>query len=413
MVNEYFEQLTYGRTLDYYIFELANFSIFGLILLLLYRLNFINSNSLIAWLGIFLSPLLFNYLLFSPYLFPDQFEYAREAISVKANGTSWADIFFYSNNNFNLSTENFAPISTVVFSSKILSTIPLLNYMTVTSLAFANKAILFITFLWFKRFFNNENEILLYFLIPSILLYSSLAIRDTLIIVISIFFIINLIRGKIIWSILALIPLFILKIQMFAILLIYLVGYAIFQAHRSKNFFIFFIFIFLISGLILEDLILLILDRYRLAFIAEDFVGVDGAISYQGWDLYGGGEESVPELSSIFSAIFLGLLNLPILLLIPMPWNWSGIFYPLQTIESIFLVYLYFNLSRNKGVLMDYQYIFLTFILIMGLSIYALLMANEGTFVRYRFTLFYPFLFGLLYLSSSDYQGSKKAYKED
>ena len=194
---------------------------------------------------------------------------------------------------------------------------------------------------------------------------------------------------------------------MFAILLVYLLGYAIFKAHRSKNLFIFFIGVFLITSLLLEDSILQVLNRFRLAFIAEDFVGLEGTRSYEAWSLYGGGAESVPELTSIFEAAFFGILNLPILLLIPMPWNWSSIFYPLQTIESLLLVYLYFNLSRDQKIFKDSQYIFLTFILVMGLSIYALLMANEGTFVRYRFSMFYPFLFGVLYLSSKDYQGSK------
>ena len=407
MVNEHFELLTYGGTFNYYIFELANFSIFGLILLFLYRLSIINSNSLIVWLGLFFSPLLINYLLISPYLFPDQFEYASKAISIKLEDTSWAEILYSKSNNLSVDLENFAPVDTVSFSAKILSYIPVPNYMTVTSLAFANKAILFITFLWIKRFFDNENEILLYFLVPSVVLYSSIAIRDTLIIVISIFFIINLLRGKTMWSVLFLLPLFILKIQMFAILLVYLIGFTIFKAHRSKNLFIFFIGIFLITSLLLEDSILQVLNRFKLAFIAEDFVGLEGTRSYEAWNLYGEGKESVPELTSIFEAAFFGILNLPILLLIPMPWNWSSIFYPLQTIESILLVYLYFNLSRDHKIFKDSQYIFLTFILVMGLSIYALLMANEGTFVRYRFSMFYPFLLGVLYLSSPEYQNSK------
>jgi hypothetical protein len=407
MVNEYFELLTYGGTLNYYIFELANFSIFGLLLLFLYRLSIINSNSLIVWLGLFFSPLLINYLLISPYLFPDQFEYASKAISIKLEGTSWIEILYSKSASLSVDLENFAPVDTVSFSTKLLSFIPLPNYMTVTSLAFANKAILFITFLWFKRFFDNENEVLLYFLVPSIVLYSSIAIRDTLIIVISIFFIINLLRGKTILATLFLIPLFILKIQMFAVLLVYLIGYAIFRAHKSKNLFILFIGIFLITGLIFEDSILQVLNRFRLAFIAEDFVGLEGTRSYEAWSLYGDGSDSVPKLTSIFEAAFFGILNLPILLLIPMPWNWSNIFYPLQTFESVLLIYLYFNLSRDQKIFKDSQYIFLTFILLMGLSIYALLMANEGTFVRYRFSLFYPFLLGVFYLSSQDYQNRK------
>ena len=388
MVNENFDLVTYGGTLDYYIFELANFSALAFLVLILYKLNFINSNSLIVWIGIFFSPLLINYFIISPWFFGDQFEYAGEVMSLKATGRSIDNIALV-NSQF---------ISPITLSVKILGLIPLPNYMTVTSLAFVNKLILFITFLWFKRFFSNENEVRLYFLIPSLILYSSMALRDTLIIVISIVFIINLIRRKYILPVLLLYPLFFLKIQMFAILALYTLGHVIFQAHKSKNLFGLFICVFVVIGFIFEEGILEILNLYRLAFAAEDFVAFDGSISYNAWNLYGTNSRDALELNSIFEAVYKAIINLPVLLLIPMPWNWSNIFYPLQSIESCLLIYLYFKLSTEKGILKNNEFILLTFILIVGLSIYALIMANEGTFVRYRFSLYYPFLLALLYL---------------
>ncbi len=56
------------------------------------------------------------------------------------------------------------------------------------------------------------------------------------------------------------------------------------------------------------------------------------------------------------------------------------------------------------------EFIFLTFILIIGLSIYSLIMSNEGTFVRYRFTLYYPFLLGVFYISQN--RNKKKILKK-
>ncbi|MDB9790421.1 hypothetical protein OAB49_00625 [Gammaproteobacteria bacterium] len=389
MVNEYFDLITYGGTLDYYVFELANFSALAFLLLVIYKLDFININSLIVWFGLFFSPLVFNYFLFSPWFFGDQFQYASEVISLKTHGIGI---------NQAGSFAGVDSINAVTLSAKILGSFPLPNYMTVTSLAFTNKLILFITFLWFKRFFENENEVLLYFLIPSLVLYSSMALRDTLVIVISIIFIINLIRGRILLPILLLVPLFTLKIQMFAILSLYLMAHVIFQAHRSKALFSFFIVICFIGGFIFEDIILSILNLYRIAFAAEDFIAFDGSISYQAWALYGGENIESLQINSMFEAIYLAMLKLPILLLMPMPWNWSNIFYPIQSIESCLLIYLYFKLSADSKMYKNTEFILLTFILIVGLSIYALIMANEGTFVRYRFTLYYPFLLALLYV---------------
>jgi len=113
------------------------------------------------------------------------------------------------------------------------------------------------------------------------------------------------------------------------------------------------------------------------------------------------------ELTSIFQAVYVSVIQIPILLLIPMPWNWTNIFYPMQSIESCLLIYLYLRLSMDQSIYKNYEFILLTFVLLIGLAIYALIMANEGTFVRYRFTLFYPFLLGLFYLSNKINKGIK------
>ena len=393
MVNEYFDLVTYDGTLEYYIFEFANFSALAFLLLLCYQLKLIQTNALIVWFGLFFSPLLVNHFLFSPWLFGDQYQYASEVMSLKAG-----------RGNINSAGNFFSDDATnaITFTSKILAAIPLPNFMTVTSLAFANKLILFATFLWFKRFFKNENEVLLYFIIPSLILYSSLGLRDTLIMVLSIVFIINLLRRRYILPLLILYPLFILKIQMFAILALYLLGSLVFQAHKSKNFFTFFVIILFASSIVFKDQILSILNLYRIAFAAEDFVAYDGSISYEAWNLYGPENIDSLKLNSIFDVIYQSVIKIPVLLLMPMPWNWSNIFYPLQSIESCLLIYLYVRLCINQSVYRSNEFIFLTFILLIGLSMYSLIMSNEGTFVRYRFTLFYPFLLGVFYLSNAN-----------
>ena len=228
MVNEYFTLHSYGGTLEYYLFELANFSVLAFFALLVYKLNYINSNSLLVWLGIFFTPLIINYFIISPGMFGDQFEYAGEVMSLKATGASLETIALF----------EYATINPISLTAQILGVTPLPNYMTVTSLAFANKFFLFVTFLWFKRFFSNENEVLLYFLIPSLILYSSMSLRDTLIIVISILFIINLIRDRYVFAVVFLSPLYILKLQMFSFFLLYLVARLLFRAHKHSYLFL-------------------------------------------------------------------------------------------------------------------------------------------------------------------------------
>lgn len=400
MVNEYFEFIKYAGTLEYYLYELANFSFLGLLLLFAYRLHYINSTSLFVWLGIFSTPLFFNYLLFEPGLFGDQFQYAAEVMSLKSSGISIDPI-----RNTAVGYEQdekifWGAFHPITFSVKILGLTPLPNYMTVTSLAFANKLLLFITFLWFKRFFKDENKVLLFFLIPSMILYSSLALRDTLIIIISLIFIINLIRGNYILSFVLLYPLFILKIQMFLVFSLYFIAKLLFQAHKYKTMFLIFLLAILFGGFILEEELLALLNMYRIGFAAEDFNLGGGERSYAAWALYGEDLALSLQLQSFPEAILTSLLRLPEFLLLPMPWNWSNIFYPIQTMESCLLIYFLYKISIQAKLFYNQEFILLLFILLVGMSMYALVMANEGTFVRYRFTLFYPHLLAVFYLAN-------------
>ena len=394
MVNEYFTLHSYGGTLEYYLFELANFSALAFFAVFLYKLNYINSNSLLAWLAIFFTPLIFNYFIISPMLFGDQFTYAQEVMSQKAPLTAPLDLDKGQN--------------AVNLAAKVLGVVPLPSYMTVTSLAFANKFFLFVTFLWFKRFFSNENEVLLYFLLPSLIIYSSMGLRDTLIIVISVMFIINLIRDRYVFALAFLLPLFTLKIQMFSFLLLYFIARLFFRAHKNYYLLILFVLAVMIGGFIMEEQILKVLNVYRLAFAMEDFVAFDGSRSYRAFGAYGDGISETLELSSLAEVIFKAFLNLPIFFIMPLPWNWSNIFYPLQALESWILIYLYVRLAMKQNLYKNSEFILLTLILLIGSSIYALLMSNEGTFVRYRFSIYYPFLLAAFYLSSASHKFVKK-----
>ncbi|MDC0942059.1 hypothetical protein OAS63_02300 [Gammaproteobacteria bacterium] len=389
MVNEYFQIIDYGGTFYYYLFEFANFSFLGLFALYIYKIQLININSFMGWLVIFFSPLLFNYFLISPYSFGDQFLYSGETFLLKANG------------------ESFFQTDHVDFAGKILGAVPLPNFMTVTSVAFSNKLLLFLTFLWFKRYFVNENQVFLFFLIPSLVLYSSLALRDTMIIIFSILFLISLLKDKYLFAIILLYPIFILKIQMFLFLSLYFIGRIIFRAHKSYVLAGFFISFLLLGSLILEDQVLLLINTYRWGFAAENFSLDNGYSSYVAWNLYGDDIAASLEIFSIPEAVLKSIINLPKFLLLPMPWNWSNPFHIVQTFESIFLVYLFGYLAIREKAYENNEFILLLIILLFGLMLYSLIMANEGTFVRYRFTLFYPFLLALFYIIQNKESFSK------
>tara|TARA_Y100001970_G_scaffold120542_1_gene149394 strand:- start:226 stop:1476 length:1251 start_codon:yes stop_codon:yes gene_type:complete len=400
MVNEYFELLNYGGSFYYYIFELANFLFLAILAIFFYKLQIININSLIVWVGLFSVPLFLNYFLFSPFLFPDQFQYSGEVTSIKSRGVSLPHIEAQGLKGFSQDISNiFGIINPVTLTIKLLGLAPIPNYMTVTSLAFANKFFLFLVFIWLKRFFNNENTLLLFFLVPSLVLYSSLSLRDNLIIIISILFFINILRSKYLFAAIFLAPLFILKLQMFAFFFIYYIGRLIFRAHKSLNYLFLYFVIILTSSFAYNDVILEIINSYRYGFAAEDLDLGDGLYGYAAWSLYGDQIKDSITINSMPELIFLAIIGLPNLLLMPLPGSWENIFYPIQFLESILLICLYGWIAIKYKLYKNSEFIFLTFSLTISLLIYSLLAFNEGTFVRYRFTLFFPYVIASFYLA--------------
>ena len=408
MVNEYFYLgyngslvNDYGGTIYFYIFELANYSVLALFVMLVYKLKYINSNSLVVWLALFFTPLLFNYFLVSPWLFPDQFQYAGEITTQKAFGTSVENVriqkatFIMGDLDSIFKIALYNPITV---TAKILGLAPLPNWMTVTSPAFANKFFLFLTFLYLKKDFKDENILLLFFLVPSLILYSSLSMRDNIIIIFSILFLISMLKDRFILGLLLLYPLLILKIQMFAFFTLYYLGRLFFRAHKKLRYLGIFSIILFFGSLAIEDEILLVINTYRYGFAAEDLDMGNGYVGYQAWGIYGYDLMHQYTLHSLVEVVYKSILGLPSLLLMPLPWNWSNIFYPIQALESVFLIAMYVLIAMKFNLINNREFIYLTFVLIVSLMLYSLLAFNEGTFVRYRFTLFYPFLLAIYYV---------------
>ena len=385
MVNEFIVFFNHEYTFLYYIFELANYSFLVLIVLLFRHFQLINNSSFWTWLGLMFTPIVFNYFLFDADLFGDQTLYTVEAVDMELD----YDLPY----NPNVVKEAWWT-STSMVTAKILSFIPLPMLMTVTSLAFANKLILFLFFVWSSRFMNQD-RLILFFLIPSLVLFSSLSLRDTLVIVFGSIFLINLVNRKYLLSLLFLAPLFILKVQNFSFFLLAFVGNFIFQTHKSSLGLFLYLSSFVIFSFIMQEQILDVINLYRVAFAAEDSVGGYADFAYYTDTAY-------LELNSLIDFFYASMIRIPNFLFMPLPWNWTSPLYPIQFLESVLLfvilcslVYKY-KLHRNL-----YSYsLFISFLV--GLMIYSVLAMNEGTFVRYRFSFFFPYLIALYYIGYRD-----------
>ena len=407
MVEGSFTLVEYGGGLYYYLFELANFSFCGALLLLIYKLKYLDANELMVWFFIFFTPFLFNYFLFDPLLFPDQTQYAWDLMSHKFDGTSLDGVVSREQNTGTYwDYVPFSGVNPITLTGNFLGLVPLPNYMTMTSMAFSNKVLLLITYFFLRPSIKNTKILLMLFLIPSIVLYSSLALRETLITCFTLFFLITLLRGRYILCLSFLLPLIVLKIQIFAVLAIYYFGRVFLQSHKSFFMLGVYAAIIVVGAFILEAPVLQILNYYRIGFAAEDFDLGNGITNYAGFALYGDREALI--LTSIPNAIFTSIIGLPNLMLMPLPWNWSGIFHPIQALESLLLIFLYYWAARRYNLFYNQEFIYLSFTLLIGMMLYSLLAFNEGTFVRYRFGLFYPMLIAVFYIGQNQKLSEQK-----
>ena len=124
--------------ISYLVAEIANFGLLTLILILFTHYKIIEKDYFLFWVIYFLSPLFFNFVLFSPYYFGDQYTYLDYFNKVKSVGLVEGLQYMDTEES---SFDEWSGIVRVraLFASYMLSFIPLFSALTVTSLAFANK----------------------------------------------------------------------------------------------------------------------------------------------------------------------------------------------------------------------------------------------------------------------------------
>ena len=382
-----------GNPALFYIFELANFAALAFFVMIAYRLKMLSPVSMWVWFGLCLVPLGINYLLIVPWVFGDQYTYLHEITSLKTTGES----VDYLARQAYLSD---GKLSAVTFSSHVLGFAPIPNFMTVTSAAFANKFFALITFIWLSRYVE-QHRLLFFFLLPSFIIYSSLGLRDNLVILTSMITIIHVANSRYILGTLFLLPLLILKIQMFLFIGIYFIGKLVFRAHKSFKGMILLFSSAAAITLVNHEWILMYLNYYRLGFVAENYPG-----GYSGFAGYG--DASAYMQSSLIGVMLAAIAGLPYFLLMPLPWEWSNPFHIVTFLDTTLCLYAIYYIVTKYQASKNQEIIFLVACLGIGLLAYSFLVANVNTFTRYRFTLFLPYLLCIYYVARRDKQSNLK-----
>ncbi|MDB9908793.1 hypothetical protein OAD45_00125 [Gammaproteobacteria bacterium] len=319
---------------------------------------------------------------------PDQFAYLEEIAKLKSGNLEALDF----------STLDGLKRSRLYIATYLFNFIPLISYYGVHALAFANKllAILLFVFL-FNRV--KTHHLIWVFLLPSFILYTSVSLRDFLIVFISTLSLVWMIEQKLIKSLIMILLILPLKLQNFPGLLFVWLAIFIIRADRSISLFCLLLSLSAILFFYFYESIIDQLFFYKIAFILENGVQLsDLDLESNILESSPGILEFLTQLPSNFFGSFLR----------PFPTEVSNPLILVIFLENIFIVGLFFVILSQLWYQKPSKRLMLI-ILFIGLSIslfvHAYTVFNLGSFARYKFGAFLPFLIVLMLL----YQKNSKA----
>ena len=348
-----------------FVYDITNLLAIYIVILVSLRIGLIPF-WLSFFLGVFaLTPFFLNDVLFPASLMPDQFRYLESVQNIRSF-------------DFNI---YFSP--TVETATRILAFIPLPYVETMQSLGFFNRLIITLITIWLYSSKNIRGWPLLFIVFyPSLLLYSSLALRDTLVVMFMIISVVLFIEKRRLIALLISLPLLIIKFQNFFLLLVFFVVHLSFL--KGSFFFRFRILILpIIIGAIAPFImsIIEILDFYRRYFFVDD----------------GGDPNMYTSINGLGEFIVIALQSAPYFLIKPLPWEADSFLQLIQSIENFLIAgFLFFIFSKVFSINKTIALKWLIF-MVAAFSIYGLTVFNFGTAVRYKFPFIVILVVGIAY----------------
>ncbi len=359
------------------ILDLSNAIFISLIILFICKKNNITDNfRILCFLSCF-TPFLFNGFLFDWTMFPDQSKYVSQTwycrmescIIDTANIPLFATNFFYS-------------ITPVAFIEGF------------KSIAFANRFILitFGIYLYLIKF--NKDFILILFFLPSMILYSSLALRDSLSIIVTLLLFQFFFNKKYFYAFILFAFLYAIKpfnATLFGtILFFYQLGF-----NKKNNIISLYIknnkFIFIIIGIalffIILPYVLEVVNYRRIGFWYEH-----KNLNIDSIEAYTAGNLTFINFKNFLIVLPLSLFNFvisPIKAIVTA----YGLILVIDTICLYFFTSYFFKTIYKKN---KKQFYFWILSLIFICSIYSLMIFNDGSIHRYKLSIFIPIIFGII-----------------
>lgn len=350
-----------------FIYDFPNLLAIIILVLIAFRIGLIP-----MWLSFFLilfafTPFFLNDFLFPASYMPDQFRYFDATQRLR-------DFNFEPSVNSNLKLD---------VSNWILASIPLPYIETIKSLGFFNRLIATALIIWLYSSKNLRGWPLLFILFyPSFLLYSSLALRDTLVLIFMILAVVFYIEKRMFLALLVSLPLAIIKFQNFFLIITYFAIHTYFTKGSVIYKFRHIYLVIILLGLIPYIMTIIeVIDFYRRALFVED----------------GGLYSSYVHIKTLGEFTVAALQSTPYFLMKPLPWEANSILQTIQSLENvlilIFLIFIFLKAYAVDKTIAIKWFIYL----VAAFSIYGLVIFNFGTAVRYKFPFVIIIVIGIAY----------------
>lgn len=348
-----------------FLYDLPNFIAIAILVFVSFRFGMIP-----AWLATFLLmmgvvPFLLNDVVFPSAYFSDQYRYTHVVQHLRQ----------FSNDH--------GQGGTVLSAGYMLALVPLPFVETIKSLGFFNRFMFTGFVIWIYAYKKMRGWPLLFLIFyPSIILYTSLSLRDTLVFVIMMFAMINFIDNKRLIALLFSLPLIFIKFQNFFLILLFFILFLSF----TKGTFFYKVRYFIIPSMIVISVpflneVIFWVDFYRRAMFIED----------------GGDMDQYIQVSTFIEFMILGIQSAPYFLMKPFPWEASNFFQFIQSIENLFVMFfLVFFFSKVYKIDSTIVFKWILFLFI-SMTVYGLVVFNYGTAVRYRFPFIVMVVIGAAY----------------
>lgn len=360
------------------IYDLGTYFLLSLIFIYLYKTKIIGINVLYLSLLFLLTPFLFNNSFFSWVMLPDQMKYLNNAYLLRDNPEMVLDIAGKTPGH-----------KKVWIASAIYAFSPIISFETFKGISLFNRAIFLLTLIFFsKKKYIDSYNVILFLILPSVTLYTSVALRENLIILSLLYFVYFYYEKNYSLNLLVILFLFITKPQMLAVIGIFLILNTVIKPDKInyKVFSILFV-TFCISLYIIEiDTLVNSVNQMREGFFREEFGSYKSVSATTDY--------SSQMINLSFSSIPVIIRSFLNFIAPPLIKGDVGILSIIHLFEFSFLIfYAFFRMNLQEKV---NKYILFKWFLVLMISylLHSLIVFNNFTILRYKLPIMMFVIFG-------------------